>query len=246
MRDSALRLQDKTVLLVGPFGGVTQACLQTLTQFGCDVAFVSHQTPHASRYIDGINEAREAHAHYGRAAYYFLPTRTVEEVQEALSQVTRTLGRIDCVVDATPLADGSVDMSIVLAEQCVPFLLAKQRGRIIFLFEDSSLEKIVPDTGASASRDELIKRIRELAQTYRGKNVTVNAIGVGATDDFILKTMPKSPSIKKSVEELRKDHPALRLVEFHDVALGVSYFASALSASVTGQVLRLTHGFQLD
>jgi 2-hydroxycyclohexanecarboxyl-CoA dehydrogenase len=251
MKDSALRLQDKTVLLVGPFNGITQACLRALTEFGCDVAYVSHQNPNAGRYADGVNEAREVHPHYGRAAYFHMPLKSAKDVQEALGQVTNSLGRIDVLVDASPLswddkteAHAAVEVCEVLAENCVPYLLAKQKGRMIFLFEDPCLETIVPHN-TSGLREILVKKIESLAKKYIAKNVTANGLAVGVTDDFLLKSYPKSPSLKKSFEELKKEHPDVKLVEYHDIALGVSYLASALSASVTGQVLRLTQGFHL-
>lgn len=252
MRDSALRLQDKTILLHGPFNGVTQAILRALTEFGCDVAYLSDQSPHASRYTDGINEAREVHQHYGRAAHFNMSVKSDKDVQEALGQVTGSLGRIDALIDASPLgwdaktdATSAIEISARLAEQCVPFLLAKQRGRLIFVFEDSCLELISPATNTSGYRDILTEKIEELAKKYIGKNVTVNGLSIGVTDDFLLKNNPKSPSLKKSLEALQTNHPHLRLVEYQDVALGAAYLASALSASVTGQVLRLTQGFHI-
>ncbi len=252
MKDTALRLQDKTILLVGPFNGVTQSCVRQLTEFGCDVAYVSHDNPNANRYIEGLNEAREVHAHYGRAVHYHMPLKTPEDVQEALGAVTQSLGRIDALIDASPLAwDGkteakhAVEVCMALAEKCIPFFLAKQKGRLVFLFEDACLTEIAPTINTAAFREMLTKNIEELAKNYIGKNVTANGIAIGVTDDFLLKTNPKSPSLKKSLEALQVDHPKLRLVEYQDVALGVSYLVSALSASVTGQVLRLTQGFHL-
>jgi len=252
MKDSALRLQDKTVLLVGPFNGITQACLRGLTEFGCDVAYVSHQNPNAGRYAEGVNEAREVHPHYGRAAHFHMPLKTAKDVQEVLGQVTNSLGRIDVLVDASPLgwdektdAASAVEVCTVLAETCVPFLLAKQKGRMIFIYEDPCLETIAPHTNTSGYREVLVAKIEELAKKYIAKNVTANGVAVGVSDDFLLKTFPKSGSLKKSFEELKKEHPSVKLVEYHDVALGVAYLASALSASVTGQVLRLTQGFHL-
>ncbi len=251
MKDSALRLQDKTVLLVGPFNGITQACMRTLTEFGCDVGFVSNQTPNAARYVDGINEAREVHAHYGRAGFFHMPLTKESEVMEALGRVTESLGRIDAVVDASPLAwdtsttESAVELCTMIAQKCLPFLLAKQRGRLVYLYEDTALEKIVPATNISGFRDLLNEKINELAKMHFAKNVTVNGISVGVTDDFLLKVFPKSPSLKKSFEELQKTHPTLKLVEYHDVALGVAYLVSALSGSLTGQTLRLTQGYHL-
>lgn len=239
-------------MLVGPFNGVTQACVRALTEFGCDVAYVSDDSPNAHRYIEGLNEAREVHAHYGRAVHYHMPLKSPEQVQEVLGAVTQSIGRIDALVDASPMAwdsstdsKNAVEVCIALAEKCIPFFLAKQRGRLVFLFEDQCLERVVPSLNNAASREMLTARIGDLAKAYIGKNVTANSVAVGVTDDFLLKHQPKSPSLKKSLEALQKDHPNMRLVEYQDVALGVAYLVSALSASVTGQTLRLTHGFHL-
>lgn len=252
MKDSALRLQDKTILLVGPFNGVIQACIRALTEFGCDVAYVGHDSPNAGRYTEGINEAREVHTFYGRAVHYHLPLKTPADVQEALGAVTQSLGRIDALVDATALSwnaqtnvENGVEVCMALAEKCIPFFLAKQRGRMVFLYEDGCLEGIATEGNPPPFRDLLTEKVQGLAKSYIGKNVTANAVSIGVTDDFLLKTNPKSPSLRKSLEALQQVHPHMRLVEYQDIALGVAYLVSALSASVTGQTLRLTQGYHL-
>lgn len=252
MKDSALRLQDKTILLVGPFNGITQAIMRTLTEFGADVGFVSEGTQ-AARYVDGVNEAREVHPHYGRAAHFNMPLNDDGQIQEALGRLVGSLGRMDALIDATPFgwntqtdAEAAATVCMGLAEKLVPFFLAKQRGRIIYLFQDSSLDSLDKEAIAESCRKVLTRTIHQLAQKYRLQNVTVNALSVGITDDFLLRTQPKSPSLKKSMEALAVSHPGIKLVEFHDVGLGTAYLASALSASLTGQILRLTHGYHLS
>lgn len=250
MKDSSLRLQDKNVLLVGPFGGITQAVLRTLTEFGASVGYISEES--ASRYVDGVNEAREVHSHYGRAAHYNMPLSSDAQIQDALASVVGTLGRMDVLIDATPLAwNASTDPSLAsatclgLAEKLVPFFLAKQRGRIVYLLEDPSLEILRPGGVAAGCREVLSSMIEDLAAKYRTQNITVNALSVGVTDDFILRINPKIPSLKRAFEELQKSHLGLKLVELNDVSLSAAYLSSALSASLTGQMLRLTHGFHI-
>lgn len=251
MKDSALRLQDKTVLLVGPFNGITQGIMRTMTEFGADVGFVC-EGPQATKYVDGVNEAREVHPHYGRAAHYNLPLSNDRQIQDALGRVAESLGRMDALVDATPLAWNAQSDSAAaaaaclgLAEKIVPFLLAKQRGRIVYLFEDSALDVLREENPPESCRAALATMIQTLAAKHRLQNVSVNGLTVGVTDDFILKAMPKSISLKRSFEELAKNHPGIKLVEFHDIGLGTAYLCSALSASLTGQILRLTHGYHL-
>jgi NAD(P)-dependent dehydrogenase (short-subunit alcohol dehydrogenase family) len=250
MKDSALRLQDKTILLVGPFNGVTQAILRTLTEFGADVGYISEQP--AGRYVEGINEARDQHPHYGRAAHYNLALNNEKQIQEALGQVVGTLGRMDALIDASPLGwnaktdpQAASTVCMGLAEKLVPFFLVKQRGRIIYLLEDPCLDSMRPEGVAAGCREILTTMIESLGVKYRSQNVTVNALSIGITDDFILRLSPKTPSLKRAFEELQKTHTGLKLVELNDVGLSAAHLCSALSASLTGQMLRLTHGYHL-
>ena len=254
MRDSALRLQDKTVLLTGPFNGITQAILRTLTEFGCDVGYVNDQAAYATKFVDAVNEARDVKPDYGRAAHINLPLNSDKQIQEALGRTVESLGRMDALIDTSPLAwnaqtdpAASALLTLGLAEKLIPFFIAKQRGRVIFVYEDPTLDKISPSPAANGCREALLANIDTLAKRHRLQNVTVNALSLGVTDDFILKIFPKSTSLKKSFAELQATHPAagLKLVEFHDIGLSTAYLTSALSASVTGQVLRLTHGSHL-
>ena len=253
MKDSALRLQNKTILIAGPFNGITQALMRSLTEFGSDVALVTDQAPNAGRYAEGINEAREVHSEYGRAAFFPLPLNTPEQIGEALGRMAESFGRMDALIDASALswdqnttAEKALLATRYLAEQCLPFMHAKQRGRVIYVFEDESLSSLNLPGLTAELRGSLIKHVHTLARQLLSKNITVNGLALGVTEDFILRHFAKAGSIRKSLEELQKTHPELRLVESTEAGLGASYLASSLSVSLTGQILRLTRGFHLQ
>lgn len=250
MKDSTLRLQDKNVVLVGPFGALTQALIRTMTEFGADVGYVS-ESP-AGRYIDGVNEAREVHSHYGRGVHCNVALNDEKQIQEVLGQLVGSLGRMDILIDATPMAwtattdvHAATESCLKLAEKMIPFFLAKQRGRIVYLLEDASLDVLRPDGAGVAAREVLSAMMDKLASQYRTSGISVNAISVGITDDFILRANPRTVSIKKSFEEVAKSHPGLKLVELHDVSQSVAYLCSVMSNGLTGQMLRLTHGYHM-
>lgn len=250
MKDSALKLQDKTVLLTGPFNSVSQALMRTLTEFGADVAYVSDSSPNAGRYVDGINEAREVHPHYGRAAFFNLPLTKPDHVSEALGRVAESLGRMDILIDATPLQwqkgteDEGLKTSALLADAVFPFLKAKNKGRMVFIFEDSGLEALLDQTLLEdGARDRLLKQVGDLAQRVKKDNVTVNGLAIGVTEDFLVKHFSKLGSIRKALEHLQVEHSDLKLVESGDVSLAAAYLSSALCSSLTGQVLHLNHGW---
>lgn len=252
MKDSALRLQDKTILLTGPFNGTTQAILRTLTEFGADVGYVCEHGQYANKYVDGVNEAREVHPQYGRAAHFALPLGDEKQIQEALGRVAESIGRMDALIDASPLAwntktdaDRATALCLTLAEKSIPFLLAKQRGRLVYVYEDFSLDPLSEEHPAPGTREKLTVMIETLAKRHRQQNITCNALAIGVTDDFLLRNFPKGASLKKSFTDLQSKFNEIKLVEFHDIGLGASYLTSALSASLTGQTLRLTHGAHL-
>ncbi len=249
MNDSAFRLQDKTILLTGPFNGVTQAVLRTMTELGADIAFVNDQTPTAARYVDGVNEAREARPDFGRAAYFQLPLNSEKDVKEALGRVAEGIGRMDVLVDASPLGWPTdvvvaerLRLGQVMSDQLVAFFKARQRGRIIYLYEDRVLKNVAVEGWLGTYQDKLEKHIVESGAALKDQSVTVNGVALGVTEDFILRFFPKSGSIKKSLIELQSKTTGVRLVEHSEIAGALAYLACPASSSVTGQILRLTYG----
>ncbi len=249
MRDSAIRLQDKTILLIGPFNGVTQALLRTLTELGADIAFVNDQAQYAGKYCDGVNEAREVRPEFGRAAHFALPLKNEGDVREALGRVSEGIGRMDVLIDASPLSwtassdvPHALSFSGVIAAALTPFFAARQRGRVIYLFEDTCLSLMGVEKFVSSYQEELGEHISLSAMAMKDQAVTVNGVSLGVTEDFILRHFPKSGSIKKSLVELQGKRPGTKLLENMDIASSMAYLASSASGSLTGQVLRLTHG----
>jgi NAD(P)-dependent dehydrogenase (short-subunit alcohol dehydrogenase family) len=249
MKDSPFRLQDKTILLTGPFNGVTQALLRTLTELGADIAFVNEKTPMAAKYADGVNEAREARPDYGRAAYFDLPLNSESQIKEALGRVAEGIGRMDVLIDASPLAwttttdvPAALERSAMMSQALTPFFNARQRGRIIYLFEDSALASTGVEGFVGTYQEHLNEYISLTAISYLEKSVTVNGVALGVTEDFILRHFPKSGSIKKSLVELQTKRPGVKIVEPLEIITGLAYLACPSSGSLTGQVLRLTHG----
>lgn len=224
-----------------------------MTEFGSDIAFVSDHVATAGKYVDGINEAREVHPEYGRAAFFNLPLKTEADANEALGRVAEAFGRMDVLIDAWPLSwtketepNSALQLTRCLSKCVLPFLIAKQRGRILYVFEDESLAQLNVSELPAPLRAGLTDLIQDLASEYRGKNITINGLSLGITEDFVIRHYSKTGSIKKSMDELSKNHPGLKLVESTDVGLGAAYLASALSGSLTGQTLRLTHGFHIQ
>lgn len=249
MQNSAIRLQDKTILLLGPFNGVIQALMRTLTELGADVAYVAVDTPVAGKYAEGVNEAREAHPDYGRAAHFDLPLRNAADLKEAIGQVVERLGRMEVLIDASPLSwdkksdrADSLSFAGLVAQAMIPYFSVRQRGRIVYLLEDLSLAQLATKEFPGNYQDELLEHINLTSVAMKEHLVTVNGVSLGVTEDFILRHCPRETSIKKSLAHLQETRPGVRLVENTDISCCVAYLSCVQSASITGQILRLTHG----
>jgi enoyl-[acyl-carrier-protein] reductase (NADH) len=156
---------------------------------------------------------------------------------------------MDVFVDASPIGwPSDVDVAErlrlgqVMSEQLVAFFKARQRGRIIYLYEDRVLKNVGVDGWLSTYQDRLESHIAEAAALLKDQAVTVNGVALGVTEDFILKFFSKSGSIKKSLVELQSKTKGVRLVEHSEIAGALAYLACPASSSVTGQILRLTYG----
>ena len=68
MKESAFRLQDKSVLVYGDFNHLTQSLIRDFTAQGADVGFINPQKPMVARFLDNINDGRNVHPEYGRSA----------------------------------------------------------------------------------------------------------------------------------------------------------------------------------
>ena len=68
MKDSAFRLQDKSVLVYGDFNHLTQSLVRDFTTQGDDVGFVNSTKTAVGRFLDNVNDGRNVHPEYGRAA----------------------------------------------------------------------------------------------------------------------------------------------------------------------------------
>ena len=249
MRDSAFRLQDKTILLRGPFGGVTQALLRTLTELGADVAYVDAHQANANRYCEGLNEAREVHPTFGRAIYFPAALQSDAEIKDILGRVAQGVGRMDALVEVAPLSwatttdvSRALQFSVTLAQALLPYFAVRQRGRIIYVFEDSALTALAAPGFVSTYQGPLMQHIGEWARAWRLQAVTVNGLALGVTEDFVLRHFAKNGSIKKTLSELESQTPGVKLLEGSDIATALAFLVSSASGSVTGQVLRLTHG----
>lgn len=236
-RDSLVKLNDKTVAIVGNFGSLVQMTMTLLTEQGADVALVGKLTPEARRYVDHLNDQREIYAHYGRAGVIATDLEKDNELQEAAAKVVHSFSRLDTLLDTMPCLGYSLDKCNLMFNQASKFLVSRPRSRYILLAHHGHL------VGDQKQTDELHEYRRQKVIEFRGKNLTTNTVLLGLTEEYLLRKYPKLPSIKAGLEEEKKISASARLVEPIEAAAWLMFLASPLSQAVNGQTLCVDHGF---
>lgn len=235
-RDFFLKLNDKTVAIIGPFSTMTQMMLTTLTEQGADVALVTKETPEARRYVEHLNDQREIYPHYGRAGVISTELNNVNEASDLIGRVVHSFGRLDSLVDLLPLTRKDLGLSEMLAQESVKFLTSRPRSRMMWLTPHPMLEP-APDI-----HEKVASWRKRFSMEHLAKNLTANELVVGISDEFLLRRNPQSPSIKKTFEEFKATQMNAKLLEPSELASWVMFLSSPLSQAINGQQLCVDHG----
>ena len=260
MRDSQLKLTDKTILLTGNLSQVGQSTAMTLTEMGANVIFLvdSEMINGAERVASNITDSREINDALGRAAALSIDINS-KDYQEVLSRSAELFGGFDALVDLrlldkdSPinLATSEEDFSQViqeetdviskLAEQTLPFLQGRNRGRIIFSYFNA-LKLQWPSETLTSEMEKLIQQYAGPSQKHR---ITINSLGVGITDEYLLAKYPKSGSLKNALEEIQSETPTAAMVQASQVANVIAFLSSPMSSAITAQNINVNHGIDL-
>ncbi len=260
MRESQLKLRDKTIMLVGPFSQITQTLTTTLTELGSDVAIVTEKASYngAMKFAENVTNGREINSEFGRAAALGNDVKSEAQVKDCVSRVAELFGGIDVVVDAS-LSDCSLwfdengdrkqatdeleelNQSVILIQGALPFLTGRKKGRIISMTQGNPCAQ----ESSNCRQTSLLKKTRELVASVgrdiATSGVTINALELGTTEEFLLARYPNQPSIKEALSELNTDC-VRELIEARDVANVVAFLASPMSSAINGQVIVLDKG----
>jgi enoyl-[acyl-carrier-protein] reductase (NADH) len=244
MRESPLRLNDKTIILFGPGHSLTQALASYLNEQGADVAFVGPEAGGMRKFADNLMENRQISGSFGRAAAFESKLETEKDDLDVIAQVAQTLGGLEVVIDThmNPF-EGADAWRRRVAQSALKFLEGRRRGRLIFL---APLFK-VPDPKTyelkAIGEGPLLEIFSDLKTPQSDKSITVNGLQIGVTEDFLLNQFKGVP-LKESIENLKKKYPGFHLIESLEVATTAAFLASPLSSALSGQVIRLTKGLR--
>lgn len=244
-------LSGKVAIVTGGGDGIGKGCAEILATAGASVV-VSNRHLEKARHT--VQEIREN----GGIAEAFECDVLVEEHLHALVDFTmKTYGRIDILVNNAGLGGGGrenpfkIDRAYVeriysinvfapweLIKLAAPHMEEVGGGSVVNITSMSSVDREAGMGIYGSSKAALNHLAANLAYDYGPMGIRINNVGPGATRTAALATV-LTPELEQKM--LRKT-PIRRLGKVSDIALAVLFFATPMSAWISGQTLMVNGG----
>ncbi|HWU43759.1 MAG TPA: SDR family oxidoreductase [Bdellovibrio sp.] len=251
-------MHQRVALISGPMTTTTSGIVMGLTRLGADCVILDPDKTVASAFTNQINDAREINDKYGRALVLQGELKTADQIKDAVGKAAQTFGGLDIYIDAmmiqkpTPMKfdgnvenfDGLIDrhlkLPLMLTQAVMAYLKSRKKGRVIYLLNESPVTKIKEDVLAQAARSGLINFAQALAKLASEFNVTVNALSVALTEEYVLSHDPESKSIKEAIEKMKTLDPSLKITEADKISQTIAFLVSPMGATMNGQKFLLS------
>lgn len=148
------------------------------------------------------------------------------------------------------LIEVNVMSGVRLARHYLPKMLARNSGRVIFMASESGINPAPEMPAYSATKTMQMSLARNLAETTKGSNVTVNSVlpgpcsteGVADLIAGLYPGVPTEEAQRRFVAENRPTSLIQRLSRPEEVADFVTFLGSARTGIVNGAALRIDGG----
>ena len=143
--------------------------------------------------------------------------------------------------DAESAFSTAFQKSHVVAGAALNFIRNRSKSRLLYIVHELDLLNLA--NAGSEKPKEFNEYIHRLCQETAKEQITVNALAVGASDEYIMgRYGAQSGSIREGLKKLQETTPNARLVDYSEVSSIVSFMVSPLSTALNGQVVQLDHG----
>jgi len=246
-----MSLSGKTVVVTGAAGAMGMAVVRTLLEGGAKVALVD---------VDALR--LDSIARFLRGTLVAVPCDVSDPtaVRQAHQQVEKALGPVDVLINnAGVLSNDKVEatsdeewrrvMAVNLdgafhwSRAVLPGMKQRKWGRIVNVASlAAKTGGLTAGTAYAASKGALVSLTFSLAREAASFGVTVNAIAPAYV---------KTPMVTEQLNEAQQRQilaqiPVGRFCEPEEFAHAVLFLASPLSGFITGEVLDLNGGLQMD
>ena len=246
-------VEDKVVIITGGASGLGRAGARLFAEEGARVVVADLDRNRAKETEEEVRAAG------GTCLGLRYDATSSADGRELVARTIEAFGRLDvawanaglpapfATVEAydEDLMDRLLDVNIkgpwLLAKHAAPALKASQ-GSFIITASLSGLKGRANHSGYQAAKGGAVMLTRALAKEFAPFNVRVNSLCPVAADTPMLPQFLDESGGLMSVEELAAGIPMGRLATAEDVARAALFFASDLSAFVTGVTMAVDGG----
>ncbi|MBD5273470.1 MAG: glucose 1-dehydrogenase [Bacteroides sp.] len=249
--DTLFDLTGKVAVVTGGGDGIGKGCCEILAAAGASVVVSDLSLDKAEEVAESINSSG------GHAVSTECNVMKKEDLANLIEFAVKSYGTINILVNNAGMGGGgrenpfNIDLEYVeriyainvfapwqLIKLAAPYMKDSGYGSIINITSMSSINTSPSMAIYGSSKAALNHLAANLAFDYGPMGIRINNVGPGATKTHALATV-----LTPEIEQRMLAHtPLMRLGEVSDIAGAVLYFASPVSAWVSGQVLMVNGG----
>lgn len=249
--DSLFDLTGKVAVVTGGGDGIGKGCCEILAAAGASVVVSDLSLEKAQEVAHSIEAAG------GKAVATGCNVLQKEDLDNLIAFAVKNYGTVNILVNNAGMGGGgrenpyNINLAYVeriyainvfapwqLCKLAAPYMKESGYGSIINITSMSSINNSPAMAIYGSSKAALNHLASNLAFDYGPMGIRINCVGPGATRTHALSTV-----LTPEIEERMLAHtPIKRLGEVSDIAGAVLYFASPVSAWVSGQVLMVNGG----
>lgn len=246
----------KTAIVTGGARGIGKAICLTLARQGADIAIADILEQDGNDTVSQIQKM-------GRRALFIKTDLTKkEEVDEMVSQVLQTFGKIDILVNNAgwdrielfiknlpEFWDKVIAINykhqIYTTRAVLDHMIERKYGRIVNIGSDAGRVGSTGEAVYSGCKGAIIAFTKTMARELARYGITVNCICPGAAETPLTEEMKKDEFGSKILGAMDKIIPLGRLCAPQDVANAVAFIASDEASYITGQTLSVSGGLTM-
>lgn len=242
-------LKEKTAIVTGAARGIGKLIAIRLAQEGCNIAFTD--------LISDENIAtitKEIQILGVKVKSYISDASNFEFTHKTVNEIIKDFNSVDILINNAGITrdnlmirmteqqwnlviDINLKSTFNFIHALIPVMMKQKSGSIINISSVVGIHGNSGQANYAASKAGIIGLTKSIAKEMGSRGIRANVVAPGYISTKMTSMLPKNVSI-----EWKKQIPLRRIGSPNDVANAVLFFASDLSAYITGQVLQVDGG----